>query len=229
MLKFALASNIPSNATITSVALTIKLVTSPSSTNLWFSLHKVLSDWSESAVTWSNRLSLAAPWSVPGGAAGSDYSSFVTQSNLITGGALPVAFTFASNPAMIADVQEWVRNPVANFGWILICGLEDLERSKRKFASSEAATIANRPFLEVQFTVPSPPLTLTLLPQTNDLFQFSFNAEANRNYAVEYGSDLSATNWIVLTTITSQPAPANVLVSDSVLSGSNRLYRVRTP
>ena len=229
LLKFDPAANIPSNAIVTSAALTLTLVVSPSSTNLWFSLHKVFQDWSESAVTWTNRLSPPVPWSAPGGTAPLDYSSSVTQSNLIIGGAVPVAFTFASNPAMVANVQEWASNPANNFGWMLICELEELERSKRKFGSSERITTTQRPSLAVQFTLPAPPLTLTALPQTNGQFQFQFNAESNRNYTVLYGGDFDTTNWMVLTNIAPLPGPENVLVSDALLADSNRFYRVRTP
>ena len=205
LLKFDLASSIPSNAIVTSAALTLTLYHAPRPDMLWFSLHKVLQDWSETVVTWSNRLSPPAPWSVPGGAAPLDYSSSVTQSNLIDPSSVPPIFTFTSNPAMVADVQAWVSSPTNNLGWILICEMEDLERSKRKFASSEYTINSiptNRPSLEVQFTLPPPPLTLTLLPQMNGQFQFQFNAESNRNYTAEYCSDLITMNWMALTNIT---------------------------
>ena len=74
--------------------------------------------------------------------------------NLITGLG---TFTFASNRDVVADVQDWVRYPANNFGWILICELEDLEKSVRKFASSEYTfnTVpTNRPKLDVEFTLP---------------------------------------------------------------------------
>ncbi len=226
LLKFDLTGIIPSNAVVTSAALTLTVVQAPTTTNLWFSLHKVLQDWSEGAVTWTNRLSPPAPWSTPGGSPPQDYSSSVSQSNLITG---LETFTFASNPDMVADVKDWVSSPANNFGWILICELEDLEKSVRKFASREYTynTVpTNQPKLDVQFTLP---LTLTLLPQTNGQFQFLFNAEPNRNYTAEHCSDLLTTNWMVLTNITPLSAPANVLVSDALLTDRNRFYRVRTP
>jgi len=229
LLKFDVAANIPSNAIVTSADLTLTLVTAPTPTNLWFSLHRVSQDWSESAVTWTNRLSPPAPWSVPGGAAPQDFSSSVSQSNLILGATVPADFTFVSNPSMVADVQDWVSNSATNFGWILICEQEDLERSVRKFGSSERSTTNQRPSLEVQFTLPAAPLMLTLSPPTNGQFLFQFNAESNRNYTAEYCSDLATTNWIVLTNILPLPAPVNVTVSDAILSESNRFYRVRTP
>lgn len=226
LLKFDLAGIIPSNAVVTSAALTLTLVQAPTATNLWFSLHRVLQNWSETAVTWTNRLLPPAPWGTPGGAPPQDYSSSISQSNLITGLGI---FTFASSSNMVADVQDWVRKPANNSGWILICELESLERSVRKFASSEYtfnSLPTNQPSLDVQFTVP---LTLTLLPQTNGQIQFSFYAEPNRNYAVEYCSDLLATNWAILTNITALPAPANVLVSDALSTDGNRFYRLRAP
>jgi len=224
LLKFNVAASIPTNATVTSAALTMTVVQAPTTTDLWFNLHKVLQDWSESVVTWTNRLSPTAPWSAPGGAEALDYSSSVTQSNLITGTG---TFTFASNPDLVADVQDWVSNPVSNSGWILICEQEDLERSVRKFASRETSNATNRPSLEVQFNLPRF-LTLTVIPMTNGNFQFYFNAESNRNYSVLYGGDCDTTNWMVLTNITPLLTPANVLVSEPLLTNSNRFYRVRT-
>jgi hypothetical protein len=228
LLKFDLRMSVPTNAVVTSAALTVTLVTTPTSSNLWFSLHKVLQDWSESVVTWTNRLTPAAPWNSPGGAAELDYVSSISQSNLIIG-TTPSNFTFASSQAMVADVQDWVTNPSNNFGWILFCELEDLERSVRKFGSSERGTTNQRPSLEVQFTVPTPPLTLTLLPPANGQFQFQFNAESNKNYTVLYATELEATNWVVLTNIGVMPTSADVLISDPLLIESNRFYRVSTP
>jgi hypothetical protein len=227
LLKFDVASSIPSNAIVTFVALTLTLFKAPRPDVLWFSLHKVLQDWSEDSVTWTNRLSPPAPWSVPGCAAPLDYSSSVIQSNLINPNIVPrtltllprldgrfqflfsaessshytaeycrdliaadwmvltniapllapaevivsdaeltdsnrfyrvrtpPTYTFTSSPAMVADVQDWVSNSVNNFGWILICNQEDLERSKRRFYSNQAIT-TNRPSLVVEFTLPPP-------------------------------------------------------------------------
>jgi len=223
LLKFDLASGISSNAEVTSATLTVTVVSvSPLVTNLWFSLRKVAADWSEAASTWTNRLLPSVPWIAPGG----DFAISVTQSNLITGVG---TFTFSSNPGMVADVQDWVRAPAGNFGWILLCELEDLEKSIRKFGSREYSSNGARPTLEVQFNPQPPPLTLTLLPMTNGLFQFQFNTESNRSYTVECVGDLPAMNWSVLTNIAPLPAPANVLVSDPLFSDSNRFYRVRTP
>ena len=227
LLRFDVASSVPSNAIVTSATLTMTISsTPPLATNLWFSLHRVLVDWNESAVTWTNRLSPPAAWGAPGGAPAIDYSSAVTQSNLITGVGV---FTFASNPGMVADVQDWVSQPASNAGWMLICELESLFKSVRKFTSRENIATNSRPTLVVQFNREISPPTLNLLPATNGQFQFWFNAESNRGYTVIYGDDIGATNWNVLTNIPPRPVEANVLVADALLTESNRFYRVRSP
>jgi len=228
LLKFDL-SGIPTNAVITSAALTLTLVTTPNTTNLWFSLHKVLLDWTESAATWTNRLSPSAPWNAPGGLSSLDYASSVTQSNLIVAAVLPATSTFASNASMVNDVQDWTSNPANNFGWILLCEVEDLERSVRKFASSERTTTNQSPSLLVEFSVPASPLTLTVLPATNGQFQFQFNVESNKSYTVLYASELGSSNWAILTNILPSSTTAPILISDPLSIQSNRFYRVQTP
>jgi hypothetical protein len=228
LLKFDL-SEIPTNAVITSVALTLTLVTTPTTTNLWFSLHKVLLDWTESAATWTNRLSPPAPWNAPGGLSSLDYSSSVSQSNLISGASVPATFTFVPNSGLINDVQDWTSNPANNFGWILLCELEDLEKSVRKFASSERTATNQRPSLLVEFSVPAAPLTLTVLPLTNGQFQFQFHAASNKSYTVLYGNELGSSNWAVLTNLPPLSTPATILISDPLSIESNRFYRVQTP
>jgi hypothetical protein len=225
LLRFNLAASIPTNAIVTSAALTLRLgKTAPDVTNLWLHLRKVLRAWNEGAVTWTNRLSPPAPWSAPGAASPVDFASAVTQSSLITTKRGP--YTFSSNAGMIADVQDWVGNASNNFGWIMISELEGVPSTICEFGSGESGSDA--PTLTIQYVLPAMPPTLTTLPPTNGCFRFRFNAESNRNYAVEYCGTLPATNWKVLTNITPLLAPANVIFGD-LLTGSNRVYRVRTP
>lgn len=224
LLRFNLAGSIPTNATVTSAALTVTLVqTAPAVTNLWLDLRKVLRPWSESAVTWTNRLTPPAAWSAPGGAPGVDFGSDVTQSNRIT--TTLGAYTFASNARLVADVQDWVSNPSNNWGWIMISELEGVGQTEIKFSSREGAAA---PSLAVQYTIPAAPPTLAVLPPVSGQFRFRFDVESNRNYAVEYSGILPASQWAVLTNITALPASTNVIISDP-LSATNRYYRVRTP
>jgi hypothetical protein len=222
LLRFNLAASVPTNAAVTSAALTLTLVQSPSlASNLWFDLRKVLQDWREPAVTWTNRLAPPAPWSAPGGAAPVDFASSITQSNLVQGLG---SYTFASSPAMVADVQDWVTNPERNFGWMLICELEDLLRSVRKFGSRESAS---PPSLALEYTVPTNALTLKLLPPADGVFSFEFQAEADRAHLVETRDQVNSGTWNTLTNIPAAPTPTNVVVSDPLSPGSSRFYRVQ--
>ena len=224
LLAFDIASFIPPKSVVDSVSLKLTVTTATSTTNLWFSLHKVTTNWSEVTATWNDRATPPAPWSVPGGAPPEDFSSSISQSNLITGLG---SFTFMSSPNLVADVQDWVNNPESNFGWLLACELEGLERSKRKFGSRESGT-NSRPLLTVQFT-PPPSLTMSFLPPTNGEFQFQFNAAPDLAYSVLFSDEIGTTNWLVLTNIPPLATPAPVLISDPISLVSNRFYRVRSP
>jgi hypothetical protein len=231
LVKFDFANHIPSDAVVTSAALTLTVVQTPPTTDqVWFELHKSLVPWSETSATWISRLSSSteAAWSVPGAAAPTDYAGAITQSCLITGLA---KFTFASNPTMVANVQEWVATPGQNAGWFLLCASEDLEKSVRKFGSHEAPDPASRPALTVEFSVPERRApALTVLAPADGEFRFEFEGVAGVEYTVQTSTDLEATHWLDLKTFAPLPAASTLRVSDRLLDRQNRFYRVvRSP
>ncbi len=221
LLKFDIAGNIPSNAIITSVALTVTVLNVPATpTNSIFDLRAVLEAWSVSDATWTNRLA-ATPWSVPGGAIGVDFSGNISQTNFF--GSTTGLYTFVSTSNLVADTQKWLQNSNSNFGWIVISEKQGTNFTERTLASS--GNTANAPTLIIQYV--TPPM-ITLLPPTNNIFRFSFNAESNRTYAVQYSGRLPEVNWNVLTNFSAAPVPTNWVVSDPFTS-SNRFYHVQTP
>jgi hypothetical protein len=230
LLKFDLANHIPSDAVVTSATLTLTVVQTPPSTDqVWFELHRALAAWSEASVTWISRLSSSteAPWSVPGAAAPTDYAGAITQSCLITGLA---KFTFASNPTMVANVQEWVATPEQNAGWFLLCASEDIEKSVRKFGSHEAPDPTSRPALTVEFSVPERRApALTVLAPADGEFRFEFDGVAGVGYTVQTSTDLEAAHWLDLKTFAPLPAATTLRVSDAMLDRQNRFYRVVRP
>lgn len=224
LLRFELTA-IPTNATVTRATLTVNLEqVAPGVTNLWVNLHRVVRPWSEAFATWSNRLA-ATPWSVPGAAAPADFVLLATQSNRIT--TTLGLYTFASGPRMVADVQDWVRIPATNHGWIMISQLQSVGQTECKFTAHEATSAASRPRLMVDYVLPANPPTLIGLSPSNGMFRFQFTAEASRAYTVETSAIMPATNWSVMTNLGPFPNPSNVVVSDSIQPGA-RLYRVRT-
>lgn len=221
LLKFDIAGNIPSNAIITSVALTVTVLNvPPSPVNSIFDLRPVLAAWSENDATWTNRLA-ATPWSALGGAIGMDFSNKISQTNFF--GSSTGLYTFISNSNLVSDVQNWLQNTNANFGWVMISEMQGVNSSERTLASREDPI--NTPTLLVQFIIPP---TITLLPPPNNSFHFSFNAESNSTYTVQYADKLADANWTVLTNFAASTIPTNFAVSDP-FTLSNRFYRVKTP
>src|SRR5579872_792398 len=167
LLRFDLAGNIPSNAVIQSVALTVTVVTLPGGggADSIFDLRRVLGDWGEGAgsgnqgspagdgeATWNNRFYPSATWTVPGGAVSNDFSAGVSASMLVSnlGG-----YTFSSTSNLVADAQAWLSTPAANFGWALMSESETLHQTARRFGAREDPV--NAASLAVQYVLPSAP------------------------------------------------------------------------
>ena len=243
LLMFDIAGQIPPQATVASVTLTVKMVRAPSGGGVdsIFSLHRLRQSWGEgnkatvndntddfgvqattNEVTWNARLYSAPLWSVPGTSSPVDYFSAASATNFIAGVG---TYTFNSNSNLVADVQAWVNNPGTNFGWILTSLLENTSTTIRRFGSREST---NAPLLTVQYSLPAAPPILTPLSIQTNRFRFSFDAETNRIYTVEHRGALTGTNWTVLTSIGPLAIATNVIVSD-VLTSSNRFYRVNIP
>jgi hypothetical protein len=58
--------------------------------------------------------------------------------------------------------------------------------------------------------------------------QFSFNAESNRTYAVEFRALTNGATWGVLTNIPVQGASQQIQISDAITTDGS-IYRIRTP
>ncbi|MDP9175968.1 MAG: DNRLRE domain-containing protein [Planctomycetota bacterium] len=116
--------------------------------------------------TWNNAFynsnsALAMPWTVPGGnwtAASADIADASVTGTL-------TSFTWSSAP-MIADVQNWLNNPTADFGWLIKSADEVTVEDFRAFWSSQGAAANNNPaiapVLSVTYTVPEP-MSISLL------------------------------------------------------------------
>lgn len=170
-------SSIPSTAIITSVTLTLNVDQVSSATTDNFSLHKLTTPWGEgtsngggaggSAVapdaTWTEAMHGTSSWTTIGG----DYEAMASQTLAIDG--TTGDKTFASNPILLFDVQNWVNGMNTNSGWILI-GDESTNNTTRRFGSKDAGTA---PVLSITY---SEPTTVNLNPaKDNSLFQSTPN------------------------------------------------------
>ncbi|MBI3416169.1 MAG: DNRLRE domain-containing protein, partial [Verrucomicrobia bacterium] len=173
LLRFDLNGKVPTGATIQSASLALRVTRQPSSGGVdsAFELHRVNQTWTEGTQTsssgqpaapgestWNARINPGIPWSAAGGVIGNDFGADVSASIDVTGRG---AYTFASTPTLVRDVQFWLEEPNSNFGWVLLSRDENKPETARRFASREDP--ANTPMLTIEFTTGSNELRLTAI------------------------------------------------------------------
>ncbi len=162
-LHFDIAGSIPPGVTIDSVELTVDVTRVARSENRTSTLHRLLADWGEGASNASGEEGTGAPSAA--GDASWIHTFFAAQNWTTAGGdflAQPSAsvtirssgfVTVGTTAALVADVQAWLDNPAANFGWIML-GDESTGQTAKRFASRESG--ASGPQLTVNYTVGVP-------------------------------------------------------------------------
>ena len=244
LVRFDPAAILPANATVTSASLNLSVNTARG-LNQNYRLHRVLEDWGEgesaggggsvgvqgapanaNEATWNARFHPSVLWSTPGGQAGSDFAANASATATMGSSSLVL-----SSAGMATDVQLWLASPGTNFGWMLIIADEAPTLTASRIASREAG--AGAASLTIEYTVtdtpaPATPPTISSPALEPGAIRFSFNAESNRTYAVEFRDSLTASNWAVLTNIPAQAADALIHITNSV-EGVERYFRVRTP
>ena len=166
VLAFDLAA-VPAGSTVTDASLKVQVTKTNGALAETFTLNPLIAAWGEGAsnagspggagaaaadgdATWIHRFYNASAWSAPGG----DFSPSASASQSLAGTG---SYVFSS-AQMAADVQSWLSDPAANFGWILR-GDESLAQGTlgaKEFASSEHAMLDFRPTLTVTYVVPEP-------------------------------------------------------------------------
>ncbi len=172
LIAFDVASQLPDGATVVSATLQLQMTkTSSGATNV--ALHRALADWGEGSsdasanegqgatatpgdATWLHTFSDTALWQTPGG----DFAPTSTASIQVDGTG---TYLWPSSPAMVADVQQWLDEPTATFGWVLI-GDESTNKTAKRFTARESSNAANRPQLTVVYTVTETASSLIYLP-----------------------------------------------------------------
>jgi len=175
VVRFDLAA-VPSFAIVDAAAVRFQINLSPSGGGFAddASLHRLEAAWGEGSsdagppggqggaaaagdATWQYRFYPTEPWQLAGG----DFDS-APSSTAFFGNFAPETISFDSTPALVADVQSWLRNPASNHGWVLL-GDELRDRNARRMASRENLIEAG-PSLEVDFHAP-----FALTPLSNQL------------------------------------------------------------
>jgi hypothetical protein len=172
LVEFDIADNIPADATITGVSLTMREATGNDGSQT-VTLYDVLQAWGQGTsfqnggmgaaatnndATWlytfynAANPSASPTWNTPGGS----FSSTASASQLINDNS-QVAESFSwSSAQMIADVQSWLNDPSQNFGWLLQ-GNEAQGKTAKQFNGMYSTTSPEvPPELTITYTVPEP-------------------------------------------------------------------------
>jgi hypothetical protein len=235
LLRFDIAAHLPPGANINSAQLTLTAIVNVNGPGSTFDLHRVLAGWGEGRgddrtgsaalageATWNHRLATSTAWSSAGG----EFQAAASGSQQVAG----LGSYVFSGTGMAADVQSWLDDPGANFGWLLRSQTETTLGTIRRFAGRTA--LADVPQLVIDYTTSAPPPAvppvLSSPVRVGNEIQFSFNAQSNRTYAVEFRDTLGVTNWSVLTNIPALPADVTIHITNGV-TGNERYFRARTP
>jgi spore coat protein A len=162
VIEFDVAGSIPPGSTIDSVQLTLFCDKVGQNANFNVTLHRALSEWGEGTsntgnsqqgrgepattndATWRHTFYSSQFWSVVGG----DHAPTASATKAVgpTG-----SYTWGSTSGMVADVQTWLDDDSQNHGWI-VRSSESVIQTTKRFATSENATVNNRPKLVINYT-----------------------------------------------------------------------------
>jgi len=146
LIQFDIAGQIPPGSTINSVTLNMAVTRGSNHVDSTFELHTVTTSWVEGADDCGPRgggqgvpaTNGAVTWNTMPGFGAASGSTLINSTS-------PV---WSSTAAMVADVQNWLDNPVNSNGWIVI-GDETNPTTTRRFDSREGGSA---PELVVDFT-----------------------------------------------------------------------------
>lgn len=182
LIAFDVASAVPAGALIIRAQLSLNLSRTGDSELQTGQLRRLQADWGEGAsdapgnegrgtqaeegdATWTHRFFPDVLWAVPGG----EFASSVSASSPVNG---PGRYFWGSTPAMVQDVQSWLDQPDANYGWALLIN-ENSERTAKRFDSRENPNPETHPLLEIEFIpagAPRADLTAELTDSADSVF-----------------------------------------------------------
>jgi hypothetical protein len=163
VLAFDVNAALPEGATVLSATLELNMSRSVTGDKV-VTLHPLEKDWGEGDsdasgqegagavaangdATWLHTFYDMSTWDTAGG----DYTAAASASTVV-GGIGPYSW---SSQQMAADVQAWLDDADANYGWLLL-GDESGGASAKRFDSRENSEPANQPSLTVRYIMPLP-------------------------------------------------------------------------
>lgn len=168
VIAFDVAGAIPAGSTITNVELRLTM-TMTMAGPLAVDIHRATSNWGEGTsdapsgegsgtaattgdATWTHAFWPSTTWSHVGG----DFALLVSATQTVD---QVGAYTWASTPALVAEVQSWLDAPASNYGWLLTNADETVQPGSKRFASRQNPIAGDRPVLTITYLPPCGPLT----------------------------------------------------------------------
>ncbi len=167
LVRFDIAAAVPAGAVISAATLRLNVSRTRPGTRT-VALRRVLRDWGEQGsdapgdegggidpfaaaaagdATWTHRFhDTVEDWSMPGGSAGTDFST-LDSARADVGGPGQHEWTGAG---LVNDVQDMLDNPGGNFGWMLV-GDESAQQTVKRFDTREHPDAASRPVLLLEY------------------------------------------------------------------------------
>ena len=235
LVRFDLQGAVPAGSRIQSATLDLKVVRASGLVEpATFELHRLLVDWGEGdkgsgsvtgtgveagsgETTWNSRFHGQTVWSTPGGAAGTDFASELSASDNVPAGE-DLSF---SGSNLTADVQRWLDDPGANFGWLLKDQFESSATTARRLGTREHPT--SPPSLQIQFEAP---LRIHRSVIKDGKFCLSFMAQG-RAYLIESRDAVDSGDWRTVWVLPAADVPMEVEICDPAPVTGARFYRVR--
>jgi hypothetical protein len=197
---FDLQGKIPPGATIDRVRVKMSVIFSPATPPVVvdYGLHRMFAHWGEGGGSGSSgRAALDGEsswqwrskpdaWGTAGGQAGVDFQAAPSAS--VSMGA-PGDYVLESN-ALKEELRQWLLDPAQNFGWILICGSEDIAQTAKRFGSREGGSPA---VLTIDFSVPASDLNLSI-SRTSRGIHLAWSG-GTPPYELQFKTNLSDAAW----------------------------------
>jgi hypothetical protein len=161
LVRFDLSAIPPGSEIVAAEVTLYQSHVSPNAIPVSINLHRVLEEWGEGAsdgigpegqgapaqpgdATWFHRFYNTATWTDEGG------TFTPTSSAATTVGMSLEDYVWACSSGLVSDIQAWVADSAANFGWIII-GNEDGAGTVRRFNSRSNTQAETQPRLRVVY------------------------------------------------------------------------------
>lgn len=163
LVAFDVFGALPPGATVESAELIMQMSRSISEAED-VELRRLLADWGEGEsnasvqegagtdalendATWTHAFSGGVAWALPGGVFAETVSAVQTIDEV-------GSYRWGSTDQSVSDVQGWLDDPEANFGWVIL-GNEESATTTKRFDSREHEDPTVRPVLRIEFATPS--------------------------------------------------------------------------